>query len=484
MKQNNIISWCLKLLLGGLSIISAILFSVLPLGYMITSSAIYFYLVIRGISLRDPSYHLGTITVLFFGFIYFQEIGWLAKQGFPQNNTITEYIIVNIAVIFIIESLLRYQGKVIAGDVIDAEEPIVFISYKSKDAHLARLIAETLIANRIYPWFAEYKISFSDWFDKDKINRLIESGISNSEYAILITNEDYFNSEYCKFEKDAILDTKKKDRILHIICPPEDTSYSKYPPLSELESVVYRGNNQSLFSSISKFIGEPIKYSYPDNHDGNEKRMSFKYRYENKEFDYSFDFKFFEVIVPDGRWYKSDFPCNIAGPYFRIDGDKFVVIAKIIAGTQCFPGRMNQDKIIDKLFIDELKVMLPDSKLVNKLPIGARISDDRVAYQMNMIFADDLYANKKYRPVGIHLLYLGGFSHGVYTFQSEGGKWHRRYSLQLPGHDCDFEIAVTFEASCRQIEFLVGAVIMDNFIKSLDVVVYDENHDEVIRHIH
>ena len=69
-----------------------------------------------------------------------------------------------------------------------------FISYKSEDAGLVRLIAEQLLANNIKVWFAEFKMLTHNW---DDFQREIELGIRHSKFAIAFTNNRYARSLYC-----------------------------------------------------------------------------------------------------------------------------------------------------------------------------------------------------------------------------------------------------------------------------------------------
>jgi len=65
-------------------------------------------------------------------------------------------------------------------------------------------------------WFAEYQILFEDWFDINKVGRIIDEAIDKAEYAIIISNDAYLESPYCIQEINQILNKIDPKQILHI----------------------------------------------------------------------------------------------------------------------------------------------------------------------------------------------------------------------------------------------------------------------------
>ena len=149
---------------------------------------------------------------------------------------------------------------------------------------------------------------------------------------------------------------------------------------------------------------------------------------------------------------------------------------------------MIQICFIDNFFINKAKKRFPNSiKNIEKLAeldMGKEIIDERVAFKLTIIFAEDFLVSVDCKQIGIHLFYLYGYSHAVFTYQSVSGGWSRRYSLQFLGNNIDFELAITFHSLCSFNEFSKHINDIDEFVKSLDIVVYNHELKEVKRYMH
>jgi hypothetical protein len=73
----------------------------------------------------------------------------------------------------------------------------IFISYKTSDSHVARVVADWLIYNHIDVWFAEYSILLDGRKTQD-VAQSLKIGIASCSHAILFTNERYADSEWCR----------------------------------------------------------------------------------------------------------------------------------------------------------------------------------------------------------------------------------------------------------------------------------------------
>ncbi len=79
----------------------------------------------------------------------------------------------------------------------------IFLSYKTKDSHVARLVAAWLIHNLVDTWFAEKDILLYGR-DEASVDRALKEGITSCSHAILFTNEKYAESDWCKEELKSI----------------------------------------------------------------------------------------------------------------------------------------------------------------------------------------------------------------------------------------------------------------------------------------
>ena len=75
----------------------------------------------------------------------------------------------------------------------------IFVSYRSKNIHIVRPIAEQLMAAGLKVWFAEYEILLSG---RQRFKEAINHGINNCSFGICFTNDRYAQSEHCQKESN------------------------------------------------------------------------------------------------------------------------------------------------------------------------------------------------------------------------------------------------------------------------------------------
>ena len=128
----------------------------------------------------------------------------------------------------------------------------IFISYKSENANIVRQIVETLVANGIRIWFAEYKILL---YNYDEFQTEIDKGIDSSKNFLIFTNDSWADSEYCNKEINRIIKIIKtandnSRKIIEVQIPKENMTYKKFPEIKNFSSILYMNN----FEQIVKFI--------------------------------------------------------------------------------------------------------------------------------------------------------------------------------------------------------------------------------------
>ncbi len=238
-------------------------------------------------------------------------------------------------------------------------------------------------------WFAEYQILFEDWFDINKVGRIIDEAIDKAEYAIIISNDAYLESPYCIQEINQILNKIDPKQILHIKHPHSDKVIEKYPVLTSLRTYKFDGDKVGLLLEIGNFLKRRLDVSVNRMISGCrcENEIISNYEYKDLRFKYSFDSTYYKVVDDGDIWgclLPPLQPENMRGPMIRFEGEDFNIVCTFIAGTHAFPGRIDNNMVIDPEFIYRLKRELPSTLIqecADKLENKA-LNDDRVLYQM------------------------------------------------------------------------------------------------------
>ncbi len=134
-----------------------------------------------------------------------------------------------------------------------------FISYSSFNVEFARPLAERLMAEGHSVWFAEYCIHTDN---QNEFQEIIDEGISLSENAILLINELYIDSPFCRDEADKLKDRLTKDRIFifHVQNP---FKFTKLPGESKKYSDLFAGKVDLSFEKDPlSFVDSVINYLY------------------------------------------------------------------------------------------------------------------------------------------------------------------------------------------------------------------------------
>ena len=176
--------------------------------------------------------------IAFFCLVVFLVGRWAGTQlaswfSLPETPTITITVVVLLAPIALMIARLVFASRTQAPpdsspfaayrDTIPSAEKVfdVFVSYKSEDSRMARLITNQLIAAGLRPWFAEYMI-LSDKFEE--FQKLIDRGIRHSKRGLALTNDLYVQSKYTRKELKHLLGEGGcgASNILTVRCPKSD----------------------------------------------------------------------------------------------------------------------------------------------------------------------------------------------------------------------------------------------------------------------
>ncbi len=129
---------------------------------------------------------------------------------------------------------------------------MIFLSYSYIDVQLVRTISETLIGNFNKTWFAEYEIPIEAFLrlKEGELKEQISNGIDHADYAIFFTNFHWFDSPWCQFEYNYVIN--KKIPFLQI-CTDSKSAGKKLIS----ENFYYKLENNDIEGLIS-FIGHKL----------------------------------------------------------------------------------------------------------------------------------------------------------------------------------------------------------------------------------
>lgn len=92
----------------------------------------------------------------------------------------------------------------------------LFISYNSRDSHLARHVAECLLAGGVKVWMGEYQVQLSNY---QAFLEAIDDGLANCRYGLTLTSPEWCASKYCQYELAGLKHTLRHhtDRIIDVL---------------------------------------------------------------------------------------------------------------------------------------------------------------------------------------------------------------------------------------------------------------------------
>jgi len=253
----------------------------------------------------------------------------------------------------------------------------VFLSYKSEEAVLARQLTEQLVANGLTPWFAEYIIPISE---RARFLEAIDLGIQGSRFGLCLTNDEYFASIHCQHEL--------RQMLLPQSCPASGVIEVKVDPRCRppfevpwAASLAFRTVSQTL-RDLGDIAG--FRVELPDEQGGDAAARN---TFLANRGSYSLDLGGWEI----GRARDSNAGGgDVRGPTFKRWCGSDLIWGHLIIGPQ--------DPAVRR----------------RPLPVGA--FDDREYYEEALRFADFFFRTQvRQRCIGVHLLFLDGWSHVAVT---------------------------------------------------------------------
>ena len=267
----------------------------------------------------------------------------------------------------------------------------VFISYKSKNVDLARMIADALIYSGKSAWFNEYQVLL---VERSRFQEAIDQGIRKSRFGIALTNDDYAKSEYCEKEMVQLLRYCGAKNILEVRIPPEPETHLKYPQLAESPAHIFTGKVEQMLNFITQITGwkipSPVQaFHYPR---------------------------------------KDVFEGDCLGKLYSLDVSGWELVERSFYGEgPCYVKNVESFDIFWNLqYGEELSPTAYEARL------GLSQKNDRALYNEMCDYANHYCTDLKpgSKVAGVHLFFLGGISHFAMTYH-DGAFWKRRYSIML-----------------------------------------------------
>jgi hypothetical protein len=314
----------------------------------------------------------------------------------------------------------------------------IFISYKSEDVALARRIADVLIAAGLRIWFAEYEILLHE---RDRFQRAILRGISETRFGLALTNNRWAQSEYCDFEIKRLLKVLKPASVLELRCPSEELPHGINPGLIESPSAESRDVTEIL-TFVERVTGLQISQSPVISSPKSGRRFNAK---------------------AAGR------PCSLL-----IEG--WTPTESVRSDGSLKDQKFRCDAVKDALLY--VHIDLPGGSIVG--PRSAQSIDDRkmfddlvawVPRHLHML-QTDFSVRVKVRSV--HLLFHSGLSQFAVTYwvrlNWRHGYWTRKIAIIIPnqgtGETEEFVFTFGFHGSLA--DYCRYADLMDSFALSLE----------------
>ncbi len=304
-----------------------------------------------------------------------------------------------------------------------------FISYKTKNVDMARLITDRLMASGKAVWFNEYQVLL---VERSRFQEAIDKGIRECRYGIALTNDEYAESVYCDKEMVQLLEFCGEKNILEIMIPHEPKTRQKYPQLEGSPTHVFTGDVEQLLNFVTQETGWEIDPAVQVTAKG------------------------------EGDYFEGD----CLGNTYKIDVSGWELVDRSFhGGGPCYVREVGGFDIFWNLqYGEEYSPQAYEARL------GLSQKNDRALYNEICDYANHYFSNLKpgSRVAGVHLLFHEDISHFAVAYH-DGKFWKRRYSIMLSHPETSriaefvftFQFPGSFKEYCRHVE------LMDNLVMTL-----------------
>ncbi|MDQ2974750.1 MAG: toll/interleukin-1 receptor domain-containing protein [Acidobacteriota bacterium] len=316
----------------------------------------------------------------------------------------------------------------------------IFLSYKSEDANLVRLVAEYLIASGLDVWFNEYRILPDDY---DRFDQMIDDGLRQATHAVVFTNNRWSRAEWCRYEMDGLLSAiSDHRRIVEVGIPHEDEPRETYPALLAQPPIIFQGNPRApamrevhrVVAEIAQRFGFP--FTLPEPAVGASSSVWLP------RFGVSFNPSSFSLWP--GRTLRFWSIAVLSPNINLVSAFRTLVFRRMVDGVPIsFDVYVwNYESPIHSFSIDEEGVS--DDRAVQK---------SYLRYAQKWISTDrGAFGTVTWKAEGLHLAFVEGRSHFGLTYSSHLG-WDRRYAIRIPRDDGEGEgeLGFVFSAAASEL---------------------------------
>ena len=307
----------------------------------------------------------------------------------------------------------------------------VFVSYKSKNVDMARLISDRLIYSGKTVWFNEYQVLL---VERSRFQEAIDKGIRESSFGIALTNDDYAESVYCEKEMVQLLQFCGANNILEVKIPHEPGTHQKYPQLSGSPAHVFTGDIDQMLNFVAQKTGWEI--APPVQVFRRPGRVVFEGACLGKAY-----------VIDVSGWELVERSFHGGGPFYVVNVEGFDIFWNLQYGEETSPKAYEA-----------------------RLGLSQKKDNDRDLYNEICDYANHYFSQLKpgSKVAGVHLLFMEGISHFAVTYH-DGTFWKRRYSLMLshPTTNRIAEFVFTFQFPGSYKQYCRYVELMDNLVQTL-----------------
>ncbi len=301
----------------------------------------------------------------------------------------------------------------------------LFVSYKSENANLVRKLVDFLLSQAIPTWFVEYDLKLNDFSQLEKV---IESAILSSKYALLFIDEAWSSSDFIAKEAKWIEKccTNHGLNVLVVKLDKSKNHRHKYSSLfkHDFPELQYDGD----FDSLIKFLSENTTFQFPSITFPTFRDDSERFKiYKGVDFSpgpFRFDHQKTAARRAEMREEKNPFIKFIIEPLFS---------KRLYHVLHCFNGEFLSKKI--RLVI----LFYPyNATTFGFFPSLTHFDDDIKTYFYYRKYAEKWVTGKKWKDKGAHIfMHHGnrnlGFSYFIPTESTVDGVsgWERHYVIGL-----------------------------------------------------
>jgi hypothetical protein len=306
-----------------------------------------------------------------------------------------------------------------------------FVSYKSEDIHVVRVVAEQLLSAGYTPWFAEYLILLQG---RNEFQAAIDQGTTKSRSGIAFTNDRYAGSKHTMKELRQLLGAPGCGiaRLVEIRMPSGLEIRKRFPELDQPHRIL---DSSGDVNQILRFLRELPPFD----------RLAESLPTQDLRTQRYFEPNLGYTLHLGGWWIK-----DLGGREIPLVGEQGPTFEAVLGGR----------KARGTLSVGPVPGLSRDP--------SASPKDQRHYFDSIIEFADFYTKQTGRQCAGVHLIHDGEYSQFAVTYWADKA-WVRKYAIDLP-HPVtktatEFSFTFAFFGPFR--EFCRYACLFDSIVTSL-----------------